>query len=82
MASPVSAGLFHRVIQQSNPAGFAYLTPQHAAVYGDALASKAGCGRPGKGISHLDCLRQLPAGVIMVRLGVVRCDRGPHLSGS
>jgi carboxylesterase type B len=68
MASPVSAGLFQRVIQQSNPAGFMYLTPQHAAVYGDALVSKAGCGRPGKGVSHLDCLRDVPAGLVMVRL--------------
>ncbi len=65
MTSPASAGLFSRVIQQSNPAGFSYMTPAHMAVYGDALASKAGCGRPAKGQSQLDCLRAVPAADIM-----------------
>ena len=35
MASPPSAGLFQRVIMQSNPAGFSYTTPAYMAVYGD-----------------------------------------------
>jgi carboxylesterase type B len=74
MTSPASAGLFHRVIQQSNPAGFAYLSPQHAAVYGDALVSKAGCGRPPKGTTQLDCLRNVSASVIMVRAST-NCSR-------
>ena len=65
MVSPPSQGLFQRVIQQSNPAGFSYLTPAHAAVYGDALASKLGCGRPAKGQSQLDCLRGCAAGAVM-----------------
>ena len=61
------AGLFQRVIQQSNPAGFAYTTPAYMAVYGDALASQAGCGKPPKGVSQLDCLRNVSSSAIMAR---------------
>ncbi len=35
MVSPPSAGLFQRVIMQSNPAGFSYTTPAYMSVYGD-----------------------------------------------
>ena len=102
MVSPPSAGLFQRVIQQSNPAGFSYTTPGYMAVYGDvrrlvracaaaahrsrrqrcshasaltacacahrrtqALASQAGCGRPPKGVSQLECLRNASSAAIM-----------------
>jgi para-nitrobenzyl esterase len=65
MVSPPSAGLFHRAIMQSNPAGFTYASPGYAAVYGDALASQAGCAKPPKGTSQLDCLRNLSTAVIL-----------------
>ena len=87
MVSPPSNGLFHRVIMQSNPAGFSYTTPGYMAVYGDvrthgaphvlavshpfyaqALARQAGCGRPPKGVSQLDCLRNVSTAVIAVRV--------------
>ena len=41
MVSPPSAGLFQRVIQQSNPAGFSYTTPGYMAVYGDVRRPRA-----------------------------------------
>lgn len=67
MVSPPSSGLFQRVIMQSNPAGFSYTTPGYMAVYGDALARQAGCGRPPKGMSQLDCLRNVSTAVVAVR---------------
>jgi carboxylesterase type B len=75
----VRAGLFQRVIMQSNPAGFAYTTPAYMAVYGDALASQAGCGKPPKGTSQLDCLRNVSSSAIMAR---PRCSAAACLCAS
>lgn len=74
LASPPSQGLFARVIGQSNPAGFSYMTPDYMAVYGDALASKVGCAKPPRGFaSPLDCLRATPADALMnASLAVVK----------
>jgi para-nitrobenzyl esterase len=65
MASPPSAGLFQRVVMQSNPAGFTYASAAYSAVYGDALAAQAGCGKPPKGAAQLACLRAASATAIL-----------------
>lgn len=41
MSSPGSRGLFHRVIMESNPAGYEFLTKPYLAKFGDAVAQKA-----------------------------------------
>lgn len=41
MSSPTSRGLFSKVIMESNPAGYQYLTKDYLAKFGDAVAGKA-----------------------------------------
>jgi len=67
--SPPSAGLFQRVIMESNPAGFNFLTPARMSVFGDELAGKVGCSRLDlllKGEAQLACLRKVDYPALMV----------------
>jgi carboxylesterase type B len=43
MYSPLSTGLFHRAIQESNPVGFVYRNPKEASTFGKAFAKSLGC---------------------------------------
>lgn len=40
MTSPPSRDLFRRVVMESNPAGYRYLTKDYLAKFGDAVAGK------------------------------------------
>lgn len=65
MSSPPSRGLFSKVIMESNPAGYRYLTKDYLAKFGDSVAAKArgwrleGCTPTRK--QELRCLLALAA---------------------
>jgi carboxylesterase type B len=61
MSSSRSAGLFHRVIMQSNPAGVPFFPKQLAARLGDQVAALVGCS-PAGGIA---CLQAVPLSALM-----------------
>lgn len=52
LTSPLSVGLFHSAVMESNPAGVLYKTQDQALKYGELLADKMGCKA-----SDADCLR-------------------------
>eukprot|EP00505_MAST-04D_sp_SCG-Rhode-Island_P000389 Stramenopile-MAST_4_protein_389 len=43
MYSPLSTGLFHRAVQESNPVGFVYRDAKEAAAFGKGFAQNLGC---------------------------------------
>ena len=58
IASPHSAGLFHRAIMQSNVAAFQYQNKLvQQATFGKDVASRAGCGS----LANLTCLQAIDA---------------------
>jgi carboxylesterase type B len=62
VTSPLTRGLFHRAIMQSNVLGISYRTVEEAAAIGQVLAKRVGC----VDIDDLDCLRQVN-GVNIIR---------------
>jgi para-nitrobenzyl esterase len=77
MLSPLSAGLFHRAIQQSTPQS-TMPTLETGLTRGKGFAEAAGC--PGDGPSAADCLRKLTAVQILALQGRANAN-GPYVTG-